>query len=154
MKHPLMRSHGERKPTGYSYRIVLADDDVLYRRILKNILEAERDLEVVGEAGDGLQLLGLLNSIPSTPELAIIDISMPNLGGIGATAKVKSAYPRLKVLMVSIHIEKEYVREALSAGADGYLLKEGADTELFSAIGQIRRGGIYVSPVLMREAGL
>jgi DNA-binding NarL/FixJ family response regulator len=138
----------------FPYRVVLADDDVLYRRVLKTILEGGRDLEVVGEAGDGLQLLGLLGSIPSAPHLAIVDISMPNLGGIGATSRIKSAYTGMKVLIVSIHVEKEYVREALSAGADGYLLKEGADSELFSAIEKIRRGGIYISPILIRAVGL
>lgn len=133
---------------------MLADDNGLYRRVLKGILEMERDLEVAAEAGDGLQLLSLLGSIPIAPQMAIIDISMPNLGGIGATAKIKSAYPHMKVLIVSIHMEKEYVREALSAGADGYLLKEGADTELFSAIEKIRQGGIYISPVVDHEERL
>lgn len=138
----------------FPYRIVLADDDVLYRRVLKTILEGEPNLELAGEAGDGLQLLGLLSSIPSAPHLAIVDISMPNLGGIGATSRIKSAYPGLKVLIVSIHIEKEYVREALSAGADGYLLKESADSELFLAIEKIRHGGIYISPILIGAASL
>jgi DNA-binding NarL/FixJ family response regulator len=141
-------------PTEFPYRVVLADDDVLYRRVLKTLLKGERDLEVSGEAGDGLQLLDLLSSIPLAPHLAIVDISMPNLGGIGATSRIKSAYPGLKVLIVSIHIEKEYVREALSAGADGYLLKEGADSELFLAIEKIRQGGIYISPILTGAAGL
>jgi len=141
-------------PTKLPYRIVLADDDVLYRRVLKTILGGEGGLEVAGEADDGLQLLDLLSSIPSVPHLAIVDISMPNLGGIGATSRIKRAYPGLKILMVSIHMEKEYVREALSAGADGYLLKEGADCELFLAIEKIRRGGIYISPILTGAAGV
>ena len=141
-------------PTMLPYRIVLADDDVLYRRVLKIILEGERDLEVAGEAGDGLKLLDLLSSIPSAPHLAIVDISMPNLGGIEATSRIKRTHPGLKILIVSIHVEKEYVREALSAGADGYLLKEGADTELFLAIEKIRCGGIYISPILIGAVGL
>jgi two-component system, NarL family, response regulator NreC len=152
MKHPISISGREEpEPTGYPYRVVLADNDGLYRHVLKGILEAGRSLEVSGEAGDGLQLLSLLSSIPTAPQMAIVDISMPKLGGIGATSKIKSAYPLLKVLIVSIHMEKEYVREALDAGADGYILKEGADSELFLAIETIRRGGIYISPVLMRD---
>jgi two-component system, NarL family, response regulator NreC len=132
MKHPFGLSRPEdQQPAGYPYRVVLADDDGLYRRILKGILGTVRDLEVAGEAGDGLQLLSLLTSISAPPQMAIIDISMPELRGIGATSRIKSAYPQLKVLIVSIHMEKEYVREALSAGADGYILKEGADSELF-----------------------
>jgi two-component system response regulator NreC len=137
----------------FPLRVVLADDVVLYRRVLKTILEGGRDLEVVGEASDGLQLLALLDSLPSVPHLAIVDISMPNLGGIGATSRIKSAYPGMKVLIVSIHMEKEYVHEALSAGADGYLLKEGADSELFSAIKKIRSGGTYISPILIGAVG-
>jgi DNA-binding NarL/FixJ family response regulator len=154
MKHPLSISGREEpEPTGYPYRVVLADDDGLYRHVLKGILEMERGLEVAGEAGDGLQLLSLLSSIPTAPQMAIIDISMPKLGGIGAASQIKRAYPHLKILVVSIHMEKEYVREALSVGADGYILKEGADTELLLAIEKIRRGGIYISPVLMRDEG-
>jgi DNA-binding NarL/FixJ family response regulator len=106
------------------------------------------DLEVIGEAGDGIELLEFLNLIESAPQMAIVDISMPNLGGIEATAKIKSAYPGMKVLILSMHREKEYVRGALSAGADGYLLKEDANTELFLAIEKIRRGGVYISPLL------
>ncbi len=155
MAHPSDNSGRERKSQArFLYRVVLADDDGLYRRVLRKILELEQDLEVAGEAGDGLQLLGLLSSIPIPPQLAIVDVSMPNLGGIGATRRVKETYPHIKVLIVSIHMEKEYVLEALSAGADGYLPKEGADKELLTAIGQIRRGGTYISPVLRRDGGL
>jgi len=154
MKHPLSISGRERpEPPECLYRVVLADDDGFYRLVLKGILETSRYLEVAGEAGDGFQLLSLLGSIPTAPHMAIVDISMPKLGGIGATSKIKTGYPQLKVLIMSIHTEKGYVREALSAGADGYILKEGADGELFLAIEKIRRGGIYISPALMRDEG-
>jgi len=106
------------------------------------------DLEVIGEAGDGYELLKFLNLIKLAPHMAIVDISMPNLGGIEATSKIKSTYPDMKVLILSMHREKEYVRGALSAGADGYLLKEDVNAELFSAIEIIRRGGVYISPLL------
>jgi DNA-binding NarL/FixJ family response regulator len=155
VNHTLGDSKRDKRTLAESpYLVVLADDDVLYRCVLKTILKRGRDLEVAGEAGDGLQLLALLGSFPSVPHLAIIDISMPNLGGIGATTRIKSAYPGMKVIIVSIHMEKEYVREALSAGADGYLLKEGADSELFSAIEKIRRGGLYISPILIGSVGV
>jgi len=135
-------------PTECPYRVVLADDHAMFRNDLRRILFEKGDLEVIGEAGDGIELLEFLNLIESAPQMAIVDISMSNLGGIEATSKIKSTYPEMKVLILSMHREKEYVRGALSAGADGYLLKEDANAELFSAIEKIRRGGVYISPLL------
>ena len=131
-----------------TYRVVLADDHAMFRHGLKRILVEKDDLEVVGEAGDGLELLTFLSLINTAPHLAIVDISMPILGGIEVTSRIKSAYPGMKVLILSVHGEKEYVRGALSAGADGYMLKKDADSELFSAIEKIRQGGVYISPLL------
>lgn len=127
------------------YRIVLADDHILVRQGLKKILREEKDLEVVGEASDGLELLTLLKFAKLAPHMVILDISMPNLRGIEATRQIKMVYPYMKVLILTIHKEKEYFREAISAGADGYLLKDDADHELFSAIETIRQGGVYTS---------
>jgi DNA-binding NarL/FixJ family response regulator len=127
------------------YRIVLADDDVLFRPLLRRLLAGGPGLEVAGEAGDGLGLLALLGELPSPPQMAVLDITMPNLGGIDATSRIKAAHPGLKVLIVSIHREPEYVREAVSAGADGYVLKEDVDIELFPAIEKIRSGESYLS---------
>jgi two-component system response regulator NreC len=132
------------------YRLVLADDDAMYRLALKGVLEEKRDLEIEGEANDGFELLAILSSISPIPQMAIVDVSMPNLGGIKATSRIKSTYPGVKVLILSIHREEEYIQEALAAGADGYLLKEDANTELFSAIKKIRQGGIYLSSVLVK----
>jgi DNA-binding NarL/FixJ family response regulator len=131
-----------------SYRILLADDHELLRRSLKSILAGSGDLEVVGEAADGLQLLNLLKMSTLTPHMAIVDITMPNLGGIETTRRIKMTYPDVKVLILTIHKDQEYLDQAFSAGAEGYLLKEEANTELFSAIETIRHGGIYVSPLL------
>jgi DNA-binding NarL/FixJ family response regulator len=128
------------------YRIILADDHVLFRQGVKNILEKNADLEVIGEAGDGLELLKLLHEM--TPDMVILDISMPNIRGIEATREIKASAPGVKVLILSMHRDKEYFYSAVSAGADGYLLKEDADTELFAAIGKIRRKGHYMSPLL------
>jgi DNA-binding NarL/FixJ family response regulator len=130
------------------YRLVLADDHAMFRHDLKRMFEEAGDLEVVGEAGDGLELLDLLSSINLAPHMAIIDVSMPNLGGIEATARIRRAYPEMKVLILSIHRENTYVHEALSAGADGYVTKQDADTDLFPAIDKIRHGGVYISPNL------
>jgi DNA-binding NarL/FixJ family response regulator len=128
------------------YRIVLADDHVMFRRGIKKIIEAMADVEVVGEAGDGLELLDLLKK--TTPQLVILDISMPNLRGLEATREIKIINPGIKVLLLTMHKDKEYLYHAFSAGAEGYLLKEDADTELFNAIETIKKGGTYVSPLL------
>jgi DNA-binding NarL/FixJ family response regulator len=142
------------KMTEGPYRVVLADDHSMFRQGLKSVLIKEGDLEVVGEAADGLELLTLLTSAKLAPHMAILDISMPNLGGLEATPKIKSAYPEMKVLILSMHREKEYVHKALSVGADGYLLKQDSSAELFTAIERIRQGGVYLSPLLCDVDGL
>ena len=128
------------------YRIVLADDHVMFRQGIKNILEGAEDLEVVGEADDGLKLLELLKKM--APDMVILDISMPNLRGLEATREIKIISPDVKVLILTMHKDKEYVYYAVSAGAEGYLLKEDADTELFAAVEKIRQGEHYISPLL------
>ena len=131
------------------YRIVLADDHAMFRQGITNILESAEDLEVVGEANDGLKLLELLKKV--TPDMVILDISMPNLRGLEATREIKTIFPDVKVLILTMHRDKEYVYSAISAGAEGYLLKEDADTELFAAIDTIRKKGHYLSPLLSGE---
>jgi two-component system, NarL family, response regulator NreC len=124
------------------YRIVLADDHVLIRQGLRRLIEDVADLEVIGEAGDGLELLSHLSTL--VPDMVILDISMPNLRGIEIIGRLRMRSPDVKVLILSMH--REYLHQAVSAGADGYLLKEDADRDLFSAIDTIRRGKIYLSP--------
>ena len=131
------------------YRIVLADDHVLVRQGLKRILEGMAGLEVVGEAKDGLDLLDLLSRV--TPQMVILDIFMPNLRGIEAIHEIKKIHPDVKVLILTMHKDKEYLYLALSAGAKGYLLKEDADKELFAAIEKVRQGKTYISPYFSEE---
>ncbi len=128
------------------YCIILTDDHIIYRREVRSILERKSYLKVVGEAGDGLELLNLLGKNGLAPHLIMLDISMPNLGGIEATLQVKKNYPNIKILILSMHREREYVEQAISAGADGYLLKEDMSAEVFSAIERVREGGVYISP--------
>jgi DNA-binding NarL/FixJ family response regulator len=135
--------------TDSRYRIVLADDHPLFRQGIRRIVEENADLEVIGEANDGLELLTLLRT--TVPEMVIMDISMPNLRGIEATREIKSCRPEIKVLILSMHKDKEHLVYSLAAGAHGYLLKEDADTELFSAIKTIREGGMYISPLLSHQ---
>jgi DNA-binding NarL/FixJ family response regulator len=129
------------------YRIVLADDHALVRRGVKKIIEEVGDLKVTGEAGDGLELLALLTAAP--PDLVILDISMPGLRGIEAIREIKKKHPDVKVLVLTMHADREYLGAALSAGAHGYLLKADVDMELFSAIEKIRQERTYISPHLL-----
>lgn len=126
------------------YSIVLADDHALVRQGLRRILEGTDDLEVVGEANDGLELLQLLTHL--TPQMVILDIFMPNLRGIEAITEIKTMYPEVKILILTMHRDKEYLYLALSAGAKGYLLKEDAPKELFAAIAKVRQDKTYISP--------
>jgi len=129
-----------------AYRVVLADDHVMVRQGVKRILKEIPDLEVVGEVGDGLELLELLKK--DRPDLILLDISMPHLQGIEATKKIKARCPEIKILLLTMHKNKEYLYHAIAAGAEGYLLKEDADTELLSAIATIRQGGSYISSLM------
>jgi DNA-binding NarL/FixJ family response regulator len=132
-----------------AYHILLADDHALFRQGIKAIIEGRDDLEIVGEASDGLQLLEILKR--TTPHLVILDISMPKLRGIEAVAEVRSICPPAKVLILTMHKDTEYLYHSIMAGADGYLLKEDSDTELFSAVETIRQGRFYISPHLSME---
>jgi DNA-binding NarL/FixJ family response regulator len=129
-----------------TFRIVIVDDHILVRQGLKRIIGEMADLEVIGEARDGLDLLKLLEKI--TPHMILLDISIPNLRGNEAIREIKALHPEVKILILTMHKEKEYLYQATSAGANGYFLKEDANAELFSAIGKIRRGGVYISPLL------
>lgn len=131
------------------YRIVIADDHVLFRQGIKKVLEEMDDIEIVGEANDGLELLNLLKKL--TPHMVVLDISMPNLRGIEAAHEIKAINPAIKILILTMHKSKDYLYHAISAGAEGYVLKEDADTDLFSAIKRIRKGKTYISPILSEE---
>jgi len=128
------------------YRIVLADDHKMFRQGVKMIIDETDDLEVVGEADDGLELLELLKKV--SPQMVIMDISMPKMRGVEATREIKITDPGMKILILTMHRNKELLYHCFSAGAEGYLLKEDTDTELFSAIEAIRTGRSYVSPLL------
>ena len=131
------------------FSILLADDHTMFRRGVRRIIQSISDTEVVGEASDGFELLELLKK--TTPQLVIMDISMPNLRGLEATREIKIINPVVKVLILTMHKDKEYLYHAFSAGAEGYLLKEDADSELISAIDTLRRGGTYISPLLSTQ---
>jgi DNA-binding NarL/FixJ family response regulator len=131
------------------FKILLADDHVMFRRGVRKIIQGMDAVEVVGEAGDGLELLQLLKEL--TPHLVIMDISMPNLRGLEATREIKILDAEIKVLILTMHKDREYLYHALTAGAEGYLLKEDADEELLSAIETLRHGGTFISPLLSTQ---
>jgi DNA-binding NarL/FixJ family response regulator len=131
------------------YRVILADDHAMIRQGIKKLIEEYEGVEVAGEAADGLELLDLLKE--DRPDLVILDISMPNLRGIEATREIKRTKSGVKILLLTMHKNREYIRHAFAAGADGYLLKEDTYSELFSAIQKIRDGEMYISPLLSGE---
>ena len=130
------------------YKIILAEDHVLVREGIKKIIEAFPGLEVVGEVGDGPELIKLLKKLPV--DMVVLDISMPSLPGIEATREIKQAYPTVKVLILTMHENEEYIRQVLAAGAMGYILKDAAARELLDAIHTVQRGEAVLSPAITR----
>lgn len=131
------------------YRILLADDHALIRHGIRNLISNNPALEVIGEVGNGEELLEYLQT--KVPDLLILDISMPKLTGIEAVSKVKKLYPQIKILMLTMHKNKQYFYHAMSAGADGYLMKDDSDEELLLAIKRIQNGKSYLSPYLSQD---
>ena len=129
-------------------RVVLADDHVLVRAGLRKLLESLPNVTVVGEAGDGLALVELAGRLQ--PDVILMDISMPGANGLEATIKVHQEWPNIRVLILSMHQNEEYVRQALRHGAVGYLLKDAAPLELDQAIKTVMGGGSYLGPELSK----
>lgn len=132
-----------------AYRIVLADDHIILRDGIKHIILEKPDLEVVGEATDGLELLLLLNK--QDADMVLLDISMPGMRGLEAAREIKSCYPKMKIIILTMHKKQSYIQNALAAGVHGYLLKESTGDELLEAITCVRNGGSYISKSLSWE---
>lgn len=132
--------------SGKNYSILLADDHVLIRHGIKNIIKQNDELEVVGEVSNGEELMNFLQE--TVPDLLILDISMPKISGLEAVARVKKKYPQVKILMLTMHKNKQYFYQSMSSGADGYLMKDDSEKELLSAVNKIREGKTYISPIL------
>lgn len=130
-------------------RILLAEDHALVRQGVRALLAAIDDFEVVGEAANGREALKLIRAL--APEVALMDISMPELNGLDATARALREQPQLKVIIVSMHATEAYVLEALRAGAAGYLLKDGDAQELERAIRAVARGERYLTPAVSQH---
>lgn len=132
-----------------SYSIILVDDHPLFREGVKRIIDDVPSLQVVGEVGDGMELLKILPE--SLPDMVILDLTMPGLHGTDITKEIKKFYPQIKVLILTMHKSKEHLSRVIMAGADGYLLKENAFGDLISAIDTIRQGGSYISSLLSTQ---
>jgi len=127
-------------------KIILTDDNQLFRDCIKSLLENTEQIEIVGEASNGNELLTLLKQ--THPDILILDITLPDISGIEITRQVAHDYPHLKVLILSMHNEDEFVINALKAGAKGYLPKDISKHELLEAISAIYEGGEYFSKTI------
>ena len=125
-------------------RVLLADDHAMVRKGFRLILEAQPDIEIAGEAGNGREAVELVEKLH--PDIVVMDVAMPELNGIEATRRIASSSPHTRVLALSMHKDSVYVREILRAGARGYLLKDSIDTDLINAVRAIAKGDGYISP--------
>jgi DNA-binding NarL/FixJ family response regulator len=127
-------------------RIVLADDHPIVLNGLRNHVSAERDLDLVGEAGTGIQALKVIRE--QKPDVAVIDISMPELNGIFLSRRIISELPSVRILILTLHEDRAYLRQAINAGVRGYLLKRSAPENLVQAIRAVFVGGLYVDSAI------
>ncbi len=125
-------------------RVILADDHALVRQGFRRILEDDPRIEVVGEASTGLGAVKLAKE--TRPDVAVMDISMPDLGGIEASSEILKEVPDTKILILSMHSDQAYIRKAFEIGAKGYLLKNAIEVDLTRAVHAIAEGGAYLSP--------
>ncbi len=128
--------------------VLLVDDHVVVRQGLKALLADEPDIEVIGEASNGREALDRLPELG--PDVVLMDISMPGLNGIEATRQIQQRYPDVKVVVLSMHANEEYVFQVLQAGASGYVLKQSDSMEVLTAIRAAVAGGSFLSPPISR----
>jgi two-component system response regulator NreC len=128
--------------------VLLVDDHVVVRQGLKALLADEPDIEVIGEASNGREALDRLAELE--PDVVLMDISMPGLNGIEATRQIQQRYPDVRVVVLSMHANEEYVFQVLQAGASGYVLKQSDSLEVLTAIRAAVAGGSFLSPPISR----
>lgn len=129
---------------GNKKKVMIAEDHKLFREGLKSMLSAREDLDIIAEAEDGLEAIRLVKR--NQPDLLLVDLSMPRLSGISVMKDVKSQFPDVKILALSIHESDQYVLEAFEAGTDGYCIKDASRDELMFAIDSVLEGKTYISP--------
>ncbi len=129
--------------------VLLVDDHALVRRGFRRLLEDEPDIQVVGEAGDGREAVRL--ALDLKPTVVVIDYAMPELDGVQATLEIRRQSPETHVLMLSMHADENYIRNARAAGASGYLLKNAGDVDLPAAVRSVASGATYGFPEVASE---
>jgi DNA-binding NarL/FixJ family response regulator len=130
-------------------RIVLADDHPIVLTGLRNLIESESDFAVVGEATSGPEALKVIRD--NRPDIAIVDISMPGMSGIVLARRLSEEAVEVKILMLTLHEDRAYLRQALDAGARGYVVKRSAAANLVSAVSSVLAGGIYIDPAIVNR---
>jgi DNA-binding NarL/FixJ family response regulator len=125
-------------------KVIIVEDHKLFREGLKSILSDKAGLEVVGEAGDGLEAIRTVKKCQ--PDIILLDLSMPKMNGISVMREIKSQFPEIKIMALTIHESDQYVLEAFEAGADGYCLKDAGRNELMVAVDSVLQGKRYISP--------
>jgi DNA-binding NarL/FixJ family response regulator len=144
-----MNTPSNLKPSSKSIRVLLADDHTLVRAGIRALLEKIPGVEVAGETSDGREAIDLIRAQP--PDVVLMDISMPGLNGLQALARITRDFPPVRVIILSMHHNEEYVVQALKSGAAGYLLKRAATAELPAALNTVVGGGIYLSREIAAE---
>jgi two-component system response regulator NreC len=130
-------------------RVLLADDHAIVREGVRMILNAQPDMEVIGEASNGLGALSLAHTLK--PDLVLMDIGMPGMNGLEATRALKEAHPLIQILILTMLEDEDYFFRILAAGASGYVLKGAGSDELLSAIRAVSQGGVYLFPTMAKK---
>jgi len=130
-------------------KVVIADDHTILRQGIKALLDNQAGIEVIGEAKDGREALTLIERL--LPDVILMDIAMPGLNGLEATRRIKKKFPGIKVLVLTMYTNEEYVFQILQAGANGYLVKETAFQDLISAIKAVHRDEAFMSPSISKK---
>ncbi len=130
-------------------RVLITDDHVIVRDGLRAILEVQPDIQVVGEAKNGLEACRKVDEVK--PDIVLMDISMPEMNGLESTKKIKQQHPEVKILALTMHEGDEYFFEVLHAGASGYFVKGGSSVELLGALRALSSGDVYISPIMTKK---
>ncbi|MCK5254596.1 MAG: response regulator transcription factor [Deltaproteobacteria bacterium] len=130
-------------------KVVIADDHTILRQGIKALLDNQEGIEVVGEAKDGREAIKTIEEL--LPDVILMDIAMPGLNGLEATRRIKKKFPKVKVVVLTMHANEEYIFQILNAGADGYLVKETAFQDLISAINAVHKGEAFMSPSISKK---
>ena len=129
-----------------SIRVVLCDDHALFRQGVRKLLELEKDIKIVGEASNGVEMLDMLKK--TSTDVILMDIGMPDMDGVTATYKVKKMLPRVDIIILTVHEDELRIFQAIKAGAKGYLLKDVSTDELLEAIRRVYKGEALIQPVI------